>query len=266
MGAVDKIKEALRTALPTLAVSNGSIEQKIIDVVGTYADSEVIERENTLTTIRTALAEQKVTSVEYYRRKAVEYQAGDTLEFDPVNFGAKYPIIDTSKQIVKQACIVGEFPDFALRVNKIGDDGHLTTLNETELADFKTYFAEFQPLGLSLAVESRPVAKITDPDMVVYIQSGYEANEVATQINAAFTATESILRKTNKVTTSELVDIVQSVQGVVAVGFSSNLKAEDTDIFGSLRTILPYKGLFGLTTNAFKFDTQITASMIKVLQ
>ena len=65
MGAVSVIMDALTRVMPELRVSNASIESKIIDVVGSYADSEAVERDNTLKTIQKALASQKVTTVEY---------------------------------------------------------------------------------------------------------------------------------------------------------------------------------------------------------
>jgi len=286
MGAVDKIKEALRTALPTLAVSNGSIEQKIIDVVGTYADSEAIERENTLTTIRTALADQKITNIEYYRRKAVEFQVDTPIDeatmLDPVNFGLRYTTIDPAKQIVKQACIVGDFPNYVMRVNKFDETTQrLAKLTEgldgeasNELDAFITYFAYFQPLGLKIDVQTTNPAIITDPNLVVYIAGGYDSVTIANEINALFVEKQKELRKTNKVTISELVDTIQSIAGVRAVGFSRSLSATDTNLQNAEVTILPEAGIFNLFTNAFVFGKSydgatvepITADMIKVLQ
>lgn len=271
MGAVDKIKEALRTALPTLAVSNGSIEQKIIDVVGTYADSEAIERENTLTTIRTALAEQKTTGIEYYRRKAVEFQVDTPIDeatmLDPVNFSFRYTSVDPTKQIIKQACIVGAFPDYVMRVNKFDEETQrLTALTDDEKEGFDNYFAYFQPLGLNMDVQSYDPAIITDPNLVVYIASGYDGAVVAQEINQAFIDKQQELRRTNKVTVSELAGTIQSVAGVRAVSFSNSLSATDVNLQGSPVTITPEAGIFNLFTNAFVFGTDVTASMIKVLQ
>lgn len=266
MSAIDKIRNALRTALPSLALSAGSIEQKIVEVVGTYADSEALERENTVAVINAALANQKVTSIEYYRRKAVEYQPDDEILFDSVNQGAYYANPDPTRQLVKQACIVGEFPRYALRVNKIGNDGHLTSLTQNELDGFTSYFSHFQPLGLPISVQSLPVARISDPNLIVYIRAGYDASSIATQINEAFKNLESVLRSTNTVSISELTDTIQSVTGVKAVAFSSALSAIDTNISGVEGTVQPVHGLFNLTTNAFTFTTEVVAEMIKVLQ
>lgn len=271
MGAVDKIRNALRTALPSLAVSNGSIEQKIIDVVGTYADSEAIERENTLTTIRTALANQKTTSIEYYRRKAVEFQVDTPIDeatmLDPVNFGFRYDSVDPAKQIIKQACIVGDFPNYVMRVNKFDEAiQRLAPLSQDELNSFDDYFAYFQPLGLNMDIQSYPPAVITDPNLVVYIAGGYDSFAIAQDINQAFIDKQKELRRTNTVTISELVDTIQGIAGVRAVGFSQQLSALDTNLQGVETTVIPVAGIFKLFTNAFVFGTEVTSEMIKILQ
>lgn len=258
---------ALQELLPSFAKSNGSIEAKIIDVVGTFADTEKIERENTLAAINAALASQKITTVEYYRRKAVAFQLGDNLVYDPVNQGGYYEVINEENQIVKQAYIVGEeYPLFTLLVNKIGTDGHLTTLTSDELASFKTYFQAFQPLGLNLNIASLQVANITDPGIKIYVRSGSDASTVASEINANLKANESVLRSTNTVSMSEISDVIQKQSDVLAIGFSSSLMATEQQLDGSTKQIFPSEGLFKLTNGAFTFGTEITVNMIKTLQ
>lgn len=257
---------ALQELLPSFAKSNGSIEAKIIDVVGTFADTEKIERENTLAAINAALASQKITTVEYYRRKAVAFQLGDNLVYDPVNQGGYYEVVNEENQIVKQAYIVGGYPLFTLLVNKIGPDGHLTTLTSDELASFKTYFQAFQPLGLNLNIASLQVANITDPGIKVYVRSGSDASTVASEINANLKANESVLRPTNTVSMSEISDAIQKQSDVLAIGFSPSLMATEQQLDGSTKQIFPSEGLFKLTNGAFTFGTEITVNMIKTLQ
>ena len=264
MGAVAKIKQALQSAGLDLSLSDGTIEAKIVDVVGTYADSEAIERTNTLDQINNALANQKVTTKGYYRTKAVEYQAGDNLEYDSVNGGGYYATIDPQKRIVKQAYIAGEFPLYVMFVNKIGSDNHLTPLTANELAAFRSYFDAFQPIGMTLSVVSFDAAKITASKPVIYIEAGYDASTIAADINTAFTDNEQVLRKTNLVTVSEIADIVQSVSGVKAVSFGT-LLATETRIDGSVHSIYPTDGVFELTAGAFTFGTEITPEMIKTI-
>ena len=114
MGAVTTITNALKAVLPTFGTTDADIESKIIDVVGTLADSEAMERNNTLNVINEALANQKITTVEYYRRKAVAFQYGDSLVYDPINQGGYYATLDTEKQIIKQAYVVGAYPNWTL--------------------------------------------------------------------------------------------------------------------------------------------------------
>lgn len=264
MGAVDIIRKALSVALPNLAVSNGSIEQKIVDVVGTFADSEAIERQNTLNTINSALASQKVTTVEYYRRKAVEFQEGDELVYDSVNQGGYYETINEDKRIIKQAYFAGAYPYFTLFVNKVGDDGRLTTLTETQLNGFKTYFEAFRPLGLSVTIESKRVAEITDPAITIYVQAGADSAKIASEINENMRAYEQTLRRNNLVSLTEISDIIQKSPEVLAVGFGSPTATEYMS--GGATTINPTQGVFRLTTGVFTFATEITTNMIKVLQ
>lgn len=267
MGAVTKIREALAIAIPSLAESSAAIEQKIIDVVGTYADSEALERENTLNVINRALAEQKVTTVDYYRKKASEYQQGDALSYDSVNFGAFYETVDPDKQIVKSVYIVGRHPEYSLLVNKVDTaTGRLTTLTEAELNGFKAYFAAFQPIGLNLTINSLPVARIYDSSLTIYVEAGTDANEAAQQINANLIAAESKYRPLNALSMTEIADIIQQFAGVRAVYFG-NPYAKETGLDGqSETTVYPDRGIFRLTTGAFTFATEVTTDMIKILE
>lgn len=265
MGAVSVITDALAYLLPQLQVSNASIESKIVDVVGSYADSEAVERENTLKTIQKALASQKVTTIEYYRRKAVEFQLGDNLVYDPINQGGYYAAIDEEKRIIKQAFIAGSFPNYTLLVNKVESGGHLTTLTSNELDAFRTYFSAFQPIGLRIGIGSLSPAVINDSTLVVYVRDGVDAAKVANDINSAFTSAESVLRNTNIVTLTELSDLIQSVDGVVAASFGK-VYAREVGIDGVERTVYPVQGLFQLTAGAYIFGTRVTTDMIRKLQ
>ena len=265
MGAVNTILDALQKLIPSFAKSDGTIEAKIIDVVGTYADTEAIERQNTLRTINEALANQRVTTKDYYRRKAVAFQLGDMLAYDPVSFLAYYPTIDEERRLVKQAYIVGSYPNFTLLVNAIGSDGHLRVMTPDELNSFCTYFEAYQPLGLELNINSLEVAKITDPDLIIYVQAGVDAGDAVDKIKANLLAYESTFRQTNAVSLSEIEDVIQQYDGVRAVGWGNPI-ANEQQIDGTTRQSYPVQGVFNLTNGAFTFATEITTGMIKVLQ
>lgn len=265
MGAVNTILAALRVMMPEFAKSDASVEGKIIDIVGTFADTEKLERDNTLEVINTALASQKVTTVEYYRRKAVAFQNNDVLVYDPVNQGGYYAVVDPEKQIIKQAYIVGAYPRYSLLVNAIAPDGHLRILTANELASFRTYFAAFQPIGLNLNIASLEVAKISDPGLTIYIRPGADAASAAAQIQANLTAHESVLRDSNTVSLTEIEDVIQKCPDVRAVGFD-NPVATETTLSGATVQVGPENGIFRLTNGAFTFTTPITVDLIKTLQ
>lgn len=259
------IMDALNVLVPNFIKSNAQIEAKIIDATEAFAASEAIERQRTLDEINTALANQKVTTVEYYRRKAVAFQKGDMLVYDPINQGGYYDPVDPEAQIIKQAYIVGSFPNFVLLVNALDDQGHLRKLDANELASFKTYFEAFQPLGMVISINSLSVAQITDPGLSIYVRSGTDAGAAVSAIQANLTAHESVLRSSNSVTLTEIVDVIQQYPQVTAVGFNS-VKATEQALDGSTRTVEPVNGVFNLTNGAFTFATPITTSMIKILQ
>lgn len=264
MSMLDVIIAGLSEVLPGFNNSDGSIENKIINVVGTVADTYDIERNSTIDVINTALANQRNTSKGYYRRKASEFQQGDTILYDPVNQGAYYDPVNPENQIIKQAYIVGSNPNWTLLVNALDASGHLRVLTADELAAFRTYFDEFQPLGLELNIASMEVAKISDPNMVIYVRPGTDAGDAASQINAALTAYEATFRQTNAVSLTEIVDVIQQYPGVRAVGWD-NPVATEVQLDGTTRETYPIKGVFDLTNGAFTFNTEITPEMIKTL-
>lgn len=264
MGAVSTIWNALKQLVPNLTESNASIEAKIIDVVGTFADAEALERKNTLNVINAALANQRVTTIEYYRRKAVAFQNGDQLSYDPISQAAFYETVDTEKQIIKQAYIVGTYPQYTLLVNALGDDGHLRALTSDELASFKTYFSAFQPLGLNLNIASLQVAQISDPYMVIYVERGVDAGDAVAQITQNLLNHEAKLRTSNTVTLTEISDVIQQFAGVRAVGFGNPI-ASEVSLSGSTNHVYPTQGVFQLLNGAFTFATPITVDMIKTI-
>jgi len=263
MSGLDTIMNALMSLRPDFAKSDGSIEAKIIDVVGSYADSEAIERRNTLNVINKALASQKVTTINYYRQKAIEFQMGDDLLYDNVNQGGYYKPIRPENRIVKQASIVGEHPSYNLLVNAIGNDGHLRKLDPAEIASFKTYFQAFQPVGLHLGIYSPDVAKIYDNNIKIYIRKGADATAVIKNVKANLVAYESVLRPFNSVSLTEIEDVIQKEPSVAAVGFNDPY-AEETDMYEVTHQRTPINGVFRLFNGAFTFGTEISINNIEV--
>lgn len=263
MGAVSTIMSALSRFVPDFIRSDGQIEAKIIDVVGSYADAEALERENTLNIIFEALADRQPSQASYYRRKAMEFQYGDPVLYEPINQRAYYNPVNPSAQIIKQAYITGEYPNYVLLVNGVNAAGHLRKLTTDELNAFTTYFSEFQPFT-PITVNSTEVAQISDANLVIYVRRGTDAQEAVNQIKLNLTAYESEFRRTNKVSVTEIVDVIQRYAPVTAVSMSS-ARAVETALDGSQQTVFPEQGVFNLTTGVFTFTTEITTNLIKTL-
>lgn len=266
MTAIDVILNAMQTAFPTFARSDGSIEAKLIDVVGTYADSEAIERQNSVNVINDALANQRITRREYYRRKSVAYQEGDALSYDTVNQGAYYETVDESKNLVKQSYIVGSFPLFTNLVNAIDDvTGHLRKLTTVELDSFAAYFEAFQPIGMDITVLSLEAAKISDDGMKIYVRAGADLQAVLDDIKLNLAAYETTLRPVNTVTLTEIEDVMKQNDSVVAIGWDSP-SAFETLLSGVTQTTLPVLGVFDLVSGVFTFDTDLQISNLQTIQ
>lgn len=265
MSALDTITAAFLELIPSFNKSSATIESKIIDVVATYADTEAIERNNTVNVINNALATQKNTTKGYYRRVASQFQLGDTLVFDPVNQGAYYDPVNAENQIIKQAYITGSYPLYTLLVNTVDSNGHLRKLTSEELASFITYFDAFQPLGLQLNINSLDPAMIYAPNLLVYVRGGTDAGDAVEKINANLIAYESILRENNTVSLTELGNVIEQYEGVTAVSLG-NPYAVETQLDSSVITTYPVDGVFSLVNGAYTFATPVTVDMIKVLE
>ncbi len=266
MSGINTILNAMQEVFPTFARSAGSIEAKLIDVVGTYADSEAVERDNSVNVINDALANQSITRKEYYRRKSVAYQEGDSLSYDSVNQGAYYETVDASKQLVKQSYIVGSFPLFTNLVNAIDDvTGHLRKLTPTELTSFTAYFEAFQPIGMDITVQSLDAAKITDDDMKIYVSAGADLQAVLDDIKANLVAYETTLRPNNTVTLTEIADLIQQNDNVIAIGWN-NPVASEVLLDGSTKQTYPTLGVFELVSGVFIFDTVLQLSNLETIE
>ena len=265
MSALDVITAGLAKLIPDFVKSDGTIESKIIDVVATYADSQNIELTNSMNDVMQALANQKVTTKEYYRRKAVAFQMGSVLLYDPINQGGYYDPVDPEKQIIVQAYIAGQIPTWTLLVNALDNAGHLRKLTLVELASFKSYFAAFQPLGLEININSLEAAKIYVTNLIIYVRAGTNAGDAVDAIKENLLKHEQTFRTNNVVTLTEIEDLIQQFSGVAAVSLAGEVYAMEQQLDGTTVRTDPKDGIFPLTNGAFTFATDITVDNIKVL-
>jgi len=81
----------------------------------------------------------------WWRDKCLEWQYGDILEIDPLNYGVKYAVIDETKQLIKHAGISEINGKVVLKVQKDYGTGLLTS---SELNSFESYVDKVRFAGI----------------------------------------------------------------------------------------------------------------------
>ena len=106
------------------------------------------------------IAEAVVASIPWYHKISLEFQYGDSLVFDEKTQGFVYPVIDTTKQIVKYAACRDLGGMVYVLASKDDGSGSPTALSADELTAFDAYLHERKPAGVLLQAAS------FDPDQV----------------------------------------------------------------------------------------------------
>jgi len=98
------------------------------------------------------LAQAKVLipgTTRHLRQLALDFQFGDTLQFIDEIF--QYPIIDTTKQIVKRAAVIEVGGQVLLKVTKL-TSGVPDKLDSGELTAFQGYIAQVKTAGIQIVI------------------------------------------------------------------------------------------------------------------
>lgn len=106
------------------------------------------------------IAESVVASIPWYHKISLEFQYGDSLAFDENTQSFVYPVIDTTKQIVKYAACRDLGGMVYVLASKDNGFGSPTALSEEELTAFNSYLHERKPAGVLLQTNS------LEPDQV----------------------------------------------------------------------------------------------------
>lgn len=160
MAAYDDIIINIQNALPELdSVSQMAIFNKIAQAVGISIDNTKTEIDGTKSAIDDIIGQQRYGRSGYYTGKAKVFQYGDNLVVDSDTLDYTYAVIDTDKQIIKQAAfevaISGGAQILTLKVAKLDPDTNkLIALSSTEKTAFDSYFVNFEIPGL-------PVIKVS---------------------------------------------------------------------------------------------------------
>lgn len=173
------------------------------------------------------IAEAVVASIPWYHKISLEFQYGDQLVFDEKTQGFVYPVIDTSKQIVKFAACRDLGGMVYVLASKADGSGKPTALSSAELSAFSSYLHERKPAGVlmqvasfapdqvrvSMTVQYNP--QVLNPDGQLIAQPGVYPVEDAINNYLNGIVYGGALNKT------KLVDAVQAAEGVIDLVLNS---------------------------------------------
>ena len=168
-----------------------------------------------------------VASIPWYHKIALEFQYGDSLVFDEATQGFVYPVIDTTKQLVKFAACRDMGGGVYVLVSGADSSGNPVALSSDVLSAFESYLRERKPAGVLLSVNSlnpdlvRSVMtvqydpQVLTPDGELIADPSVKPVEEAVNAYLKGIVYGGVLNKT------KLVDAVQGARGVIDVVLTS---------------------------------------------
>ncbi len=100
------------------------------------------------------ISEAVVASIPWYHKISLEFQYGDSLVFDEQTQSFVYPVVDTTKQIVKYAACRDLGGMVYVLVSKDNGSGEPAPLSADELTAFDSYLRDRKPAGVLLQAAS----------------------------------------------------------------------------------------------------------------
>lgn len=168
-----------------------------------------------------------VASIPWYHKIAMEFQYGDSLVFDEATQGFVYPVVDTTKQLVKFAACRDMGGGVYVLVSGADSSGNPVALSSDVLSAFESYLRERKPAGVLLSVNSlnpdlvRSVItvqydpQVLTPDGELITDPSVKPVEDAVNAYLKGIVYGGVLNKT------KLVDAVQGARGVIDVVLTS---------------------------------------------
>lgn len=168
-----------------------------------------------------------VASIPWYHKIALEFQYGDSLVFDEATQGFVYPVVDTTKQLVKFAACRDMGGGVYVLVSGADSSGNPVALSSDVLSAFESYLRERKPAGVLLSVNS------LNPDLVRSVMTVQYDPQVLTPDGELITdpsvkpvedAVNSYLKGIvygGVLNKTKLVDAVQVARGVIDVVLTS---------------------------------------------
>lgn len=160
-----------------------------------------------------------VTSLSWYYRKALEFQKGDPLEFDSKTYSYRYPIIDVTKQIVKNVAIRQVTDENVTKLKVYFSDENKQPLSPDLRTSFETYMREIGAAGTHYLF----VSEAPDPlrvhlriyyDPLVIDSTGTRLEGGGKPVEETVESYLNTLEYGGTFYSSKLIDMIQTTQGV----------------------------------------------------
>lgn len=190
------------------------------------------------------ISEAVVASIPWYHKISLEFQYGDELVFDEKTQGFVYPVIDTTKQIVKFAACRDLGGMVYVLASKDNGSGLPAPLSADELSAFAAYLRQRKPAGVILQVASfypddvRVEMTVQYDPQVLSADGSLIADPDVFPVEAAIDAYLNGIVYGGTLNKTKLVDAVQGAAGVVDVNLTGvevkpNASSEYTPIAGN---------------------------------
>lgn len=173
------------------------------------------------------IAEAVVASIPWYHKIALEFQYGDRLVFDEKTQAFVYPVIDTTKQIVKFAACRDLGGMVYILASKADGSGFPTPLSAAELEAFNSYMHERKPAGVLMQVASlaadlvRVNATIQYNPQVLTAAGQLIAEPGVYPVENAINEYLKGITYGGTLNKTKLVDAIQAAAGVIDVNLAS---------------------------------------------
>lgn len=218
---IEDIKQELMDAKATIAALDTLTSNSQVSIFGNIFYVSAVEIamleqiiDVYIASIETTINEQAIGSTPWLRAKILDFQYGDFVVLNTLDFSISYPLIDSTKQIITR-CSVKEKGDRVVDV-KVAKEEPPVPLVTLELDALENYLNVIKPAGTQINIISLDADRLYIVGTIYY--AGQFSADIQTNVEAALTAYMTNLSSAQsfngaaKVT--DIINVVKSVEGV----------------------------------------------------
>lgn len=204
--------------------------------------------------LQTIADSAQVGTAQWLQAQALKFQydAGNPQVLVVEDFVPVYPIIDESLQIVEVAAVNQQTNRRVIvKVAKDDGGGGLTPLDNVELSAFRSYIRAIQFAGTSVSVVSEDADRLFI-QMEIFYDGQYVQTDVSTNLKAAIDDYIRNLDFDGIVNKNALIDVMQSVDGVVDIKLDILRGRTASDTVGSIDNTTIYNLTSGINNRFYE--------------